>query len=62
VHHESQVREHELTRRRQIALIAEAIGKRALLLAGQNCNAADALEVRIKAAQRASQGKVITGN
>jgi len=55
VHHEPQVRQHQLSGGVEIALGAEALGECALLRAGKDGNAADALEVGIETTERAGQ-------
>ena len=58
VHHEAQVREHELTRRGEVSGLAEALAERALLFAREHGDVAHALEVRIETPERTGQSLV----
>jgi len=57
VHHEAQVRQHQLARRLDIVVVAEARRERGFFLAAQHRDAADRVEIRVEAPDRAGEGQ-----
>ena len=55
VHHEAQVRQHEIARRVEVLVLAEAAGEREFRVAIQHRDRRDALDVRLEAADRGGQ-------
>ena len=59
VHHETQVRQHELAGSFEVAFIAEATGERGLILARQHGDAAHLVHVGVETADRAGKDEVV---
>jgi hypothetical protein len=52
VHHETQVREHELSSRVEVAFRTEAHRQRGLILLGEDGDLRNAIDVRVEASDR----------